>query len=188
MSKDCCALLRIREGWNLCRSLVLGTTILDGIKQTVDPSTTVVFSESPSSTFVQSNNFDVAIYVLGEVPYAKTNGDNLNLTLPMWVMNSMHDQVCVVIKCVVIIVSGRPVVMQPWMTLIDALVAAWLPGMEGKGLAEVLFGDFGFSGKLPRTWFKTTDQLPMNVGDTNYDPLFPYGFGLTMEPVVEGED
>ncbi|GJW57544.1 lysosomal beta glucosidase-like protein, partial [Tanacetum coccineum] len=53
----------------------------------------------------------------------------------------------------------------------DALVAAWLPGSEGQGVADVLYGDYGFTGKLARTWFKTVDQLPMNVGDPHYDPL-----------------
>jgi len=49
-------------------------------------------------------------------------------------------------------------------------------------VADVLFGDYGFTGKLPRTWFKSVDQLPMNVGDPHYDPLFPFGFGLTTKP------
>ncbi|CAI0433097.1 unnamed protein product, partial [Linum tenue] len=65
----------------------------------------------------------------------------------------------------------------------DGLVAAWLPGTEGRGVTDVLFGDYGFTGKLPRTWFRRVDQLPMNVGDKHYDPLFPFGFGLTTEPV-----
>ncbi|KAH0972524.1 hypothetical protein GBA52_024680 [Prunus armeniaca] len=59
---------------------------------------------------------------------------------------------------------------------------ASLPGTEGQGVADVLFGDYGFTGKLSRTWFKTVDQLPMNVGDAHYDPLFPFGFGLTTTP------
>ncbi|PPR89746.1 hypothetical protein GOBAR_AA30943 [Gossypium barbadense] len=71
---------------------------------------------------------------------------------------------------------------QPFVSSIDALVAAWLPGTEGQGVADVLFGDYGFTGKLARTWFKTVDQLPMNVGDPHYDPLFPFGFGLTTKP------
>ncbi|KAG6436456.1 hypothetical protein SASPL_101355 [Salvia splendens] len=58
----------------------------------------------------------------------------------------------------------------------------WLPGSEGQGVADVLFGDYGFSGKLARNWFKSVDQLPMNVGDAHYDPLFPFGFGLTTQP------
>lgn len=83
----------------------------------------------------------------------------------------------------VVVVSGRPVVMQPYISYIDALVAAWLPGTEGQGVTDVLYGDYGFTGKLARTWFKTVDQLPMNVGDKHYDPLYPFGFGLTTQPV-----
>lgn len=91
--------------------------------------------------------------------------------------------VCGAINCVVVIVSGRPVVIQPYVKLMDAVVAAWLPGTEGQGVADVLFGDYGFTGKLSRTWFKTVDQLPMNVGDRHYDPLFPFGFGLATQPI-----
>ncbi|CAI0384763.1 unnamed protein product [Linum tenue] len=83
---------------------------------------------------------------------------------------------------VVVVVSGRPVVIEPYLKWIDGLVAAWLPGTEGQGVADVLFGNYGFSGKLSRTWFRSVDQLPMNVGDEHYDPLFPFGFGLTTEP------
>jgi len=90
--------------------------------------------------------------------------------------------VCGAIKCVVVVISGRPVVMEPYVAHMDALVAAWLPGTEGQGVADVLFGEYGFTGKLSRTWFKTVDQLPMNVGDPHYDPLFPFGFGLTTDP------
>ncbi|KAL3535981.1 hypothetical protein ACH5RR_004442 [Cinchona calisaya] len=86
-------------------------------------------------------------------------------------------------RCVVILITGRPFVIQPYLDQIDALVAAWLPGTEGQGVADVLFGDYGFSGKLSYTWFKSVDQLPMHVEDRHYDPLFPFGFGLTTEPV-----
>ncbi|KAK9160998.1 hypothetical protein Syun_007339 [Stephania yunnanensis] len=70
------------------------------------------------------------------------------------------------------------VVLEPYLSEMDALVAAWLPCTEGQGVADVLFGDYGFTGKLSRTWFKSVDQLQMNVGDAHYDPLFPFGFGL----------
>lgn len=95
------------------------------------------------------------------------------------------NNVCQSVKCVVLIISGRPILIQPYLSVIDALVAAWLPGTEGQGIADLLFGDYGFSGKLPRTWFKTVDQLPMNFGDLHYDPLFPFGFGLKTESVNE---
>ncbi|KAI4386163.1 hypothetical protein MLD38_004121 [Melastoma candidum] len=159
-----------------------GTTILNGINMAVDPSTEVVYKENPTAKYVKSKDFSYAIVVLGEPPYAETNGDSLNLTIPE-PGPSVIQNVCGSVKCVVIVVTGRPVVIQPYINQIDALVAAWLPGSEGQGVADVLFGDYGFTGKLARTWFKTVDQLPMNVGDSHYDPLFPFGFGLTTQPV-----
>lgn len=162
-------------------NLTSGTTILTAIKNTVDPSTEVVYKENPDAEFVKSNNFSYAIVVVGEPPYAETFGDSLNLTIsepgPSTIQN-----VCGAVKCVTVIISGRPVVIQPYVSLMDALVAAWLPGSEGQGVADVLFGDYGFTGTLSRTWFKTVDQLPMNIGDKHYDPLFPFGFGLTTKP------
>lgn len=159
-----------------------GTTILSAIENTVDPETKVVYKENPDSEFVKSNNFSYAIVVVGETPYAEGSGDSLNLTIPAPGPDIMTT-VCASVKCVVVLVTGRPVVIQPYLAQMDALVAAWLPGTEGQGVADVLFGDYGFTGKLARTWFKTVDQLPMNVGDSHYDPLFPFGFGLTTEPV-----
>lgn len=159
-----------------------GTTILNGIKATVDTSTQVVFNENPDPAFVKSSGFSYAIVVVGEQPYAETNGDNLNLTLPEPGPSTINN-VCGAVKCVVIVVSGRPLVIEPYLASVDALVAAWLPGSQGEGVADVLFGDYGFTGKLARTWFKRVDQLPMNVGDAHYDPLFPFGFGLTTNPL-----
>ncbi|XP_048435363.1 beta-glucosidase BoGH3B isoform X1 [Pyrus x bretschneideri] len=162
-------------------NLTEGTTILSAIKNTVDPKTKVVYKENPDADFVKSNDFSYAIVVVGEHPYAETFGDSLNLTIPDPGPSTITN-VCGSVKCVVIVISGRPVVIQPYVPLMDALVAAWLPGTEGQGVADVLFGDYGFTGKLSRTWFKTVDQLPMNVGDAHYDPLFPFGYGLTTTP------
>ncbi|GMI84595.1 hypothetical protein like AT5G20950 [Hibiscus trionum] len=162
-------------------NLTIGTTILSAIKNTVDSSTNVVYAENPDTGFIKSNNFSYAIVLVGEYPYAETNGDSMNLTIPDPGPTTITN-VCGALKCVVVVISGRPVVIEPYVDSMDALVAAWLPGTEGQGVADVLFGDYGFSGKLPRTWFKTVDQLPMNVGDPHYDPLFPFGFGLTTEP------
>ncbi|GMN54005.1 hypothetical protein TIFTF001_023145 [Ficus carica] len=159
-------------------NLTSGTTILAAIKDTVDPKTQVVYNENPDANLVKSSGFSYAIVVVGEPPYAETFGDSLNLTIPE-PGPSIITNVCGAVKCVVVVISGRPVVIQPYVSSIDALVAAWLPGTEGQGVADVLFGDYGFTGKLSRTWFKTVDQLPMNHGDPHYDPLFPLGFGLT---------
>ncbi|OWM73202.1 hypothetical protein CDL15_Pgr001316 [Punica granatum] len=162
-------------------NLTSGTTILKAIKDTVDRKTDVVYKENPSADFVKSGGFSYAVVVVGEPAYAETFGDNLNLTIPDPGPATITN-VCGSVKCIVIVISGRPVVLQPYVSSIDALVAAWLPGTEGQGVADVLFGDYGFTGKLPRTWFKTVDQLPMNVGDAHYDPLFPFSFGLTTKP------
>ncbi|KAH9704802.1 glycosyl hydrolase family protein [Citrus sinensis] len=159
-----------------------GTTILGAIRSAVDSSTEVVYRDNPDSDFVKSNNFDYAIVAVGEAPYAESAGDSMTLTM-LDPDPSVITNVCEAVKCVVIIISGRPIVIEPYISSVDALVAAWLPGTEGQGVTDVLFGDYGFSGKLPRSWFKTVDQLPMNVGDPHYDPLFPFDFGLKTESV-----
>ncbi|KAG8387306.1 hypothetical protein BUALT_Bualt02G0007600 [Buddleja alternifolia] len=175
-------------GWTITweglsnKNLTVGTTILNAISDAVDPSTEIVYSENPDTEFVKANNFSYAIVVVGEPPYVETKGDNMNLTIPEPGLGTIKN-VCDGTKCVVVLVSGRPLVVEPSLPLMDAFVAAWLPGTEGQGVADVLFGDYGFSGKLPRTWFKSVDQLPMNVGDEHYDPLFPFGFGLTTEAI-----
>ncbi|XP_065867282.1 uncharacterized protein [Euphorbia lathyris] len=174
-------------GWTISwqglsgNNLTTGTTIWNAISSTVDSSTKLVFCENPDADFAKANDFDYAIVVVGEHPYAETQGDNLNLTLPE-PGPEVIDNVCGNVKCVVVIISGRPLVIEPYVSKMDAIVAAWFPGSEGQGVADVLFGDYGFTGKLSRTWFKSVDQLPMNVGDANYDPLFSFGFGLTTEP------
>ena len=83
-------------------------------------------------------------------------------------------------KCVVLIVSGRPMNISSIQGEANAIVASWLPGTEGEGVADTLFGLKPFTGRLPETWAKLVDTTttPLNVGDTNYDPLYPYGWGL----------
>ncbi|GAA0144595.1 glucosidase [Lithospermum erythrorhizon] len=170
-------------GWTiswqgLSGNITRGTTVLEGVQNTVHPGTEVVYKENPEKEFLDSDNFSYAIVVVGELPYSEYKGYSANLTIAE-PGEAIITNVCKAIKCVVILISGRPVVIEPHLEKIDALVAAWLPGTEGQGIADVLFGDYGFTGKLPRTWFKSVDQLPMNVGDPHYDPLFPFGYGLT---------
>jgi beta-glucosidase len=83
------------------------------------------------------------------------------------------------IPCVVVLLSGRPIIIDSILNSSSAIVAVWLPGTEGQGVSDVLFGDFAPTGKLSHSWPKSMQQIPTNVGDQNYDPLFPYGFGLT---------
>jgi beta-glucosidase len=88
------------------------------------------------------------------------------------------DRVCGAMPCVVLVVAGRPMVLSDRLPQMDALVASWLPGSEGAGVADVLFGDVPFTGRLPFSWPRTLAQEPINVGDAVYDPEFAFGWGL----------
>ena len=83
------------------------------------------------------------------------------------------------LKTVVVLVAGRPMIIDSIIDWADAIVVAWLPGTEGAGVTDVLFGDVHPTGKLPHSWPRSMDQIPINQGDANYDPLFPYAYGLT---------
>ncbi|HEY4395200.1 MAG TPA: glycoside hydrolase family 3 C-terminal domain-containing protein, partial [Polyangia bacterium] len=80
---------------------------------------------------------------------------------------------------VVVLLSGRPLILGDLVDQAQGLVAAWLPGTEGAGIADVLGGGVKPTGKLPVTWPREFAQIPINVGDTPYAPLFAYGFGLS---------
>ena len=82
------------------------------------------------------------------------------------------------VPTVAVLVSGRPLVITDQLRGWNALVAAWLPGSEGGGVADVLFGEAAPTGRLPHSWPRSSEQVPINVGDAEYDPLFPFGFGL----------
>ena len=155
-----------------------GTTILDVVNNIADKSTQVYYKQSLDMNFVKNKGYSYVLVVVGEETYAKFLGDSSTLTIPDEGIQSIKN-VCTSLKRVVVLISGRPLVIEPYLPLVDAFVAAWLPGTEGKGVTDVLFGDYPFQGKSSRTWFKRADQLPMNVNDRHYDPLFPYGFGLT---------
>lgn len=123
----------------------------------------------------------MGVVVVGETPYAEGVGDVGNghdLTLSA-ADRAAVDKVCAAMKCAVLIVSGRPQLIGDRLGGIDALVASWLPGTEGDGVADVLYGRRAFTGQLPVTWPKSEAQLPINVGDASYDPQYPYGWGLT---------
>ncbi|ESQ43803.1 hypothetical protein EUTSA_v10005832mg [Eutrema salsugineum] len=156
-----------------------GTTILEAIKKAVDPTTEVVYVEEPNQDTAKLHaDAAYTIVVVGEAPYAETQGDSRTLGIADPGPDTLSHTCGSDMKCLVILVTGRPLVIEPYIDMIDALAVAWLPGTEGQGVADVLFGDHPFTGTLPRTWMKSVVQLPMNVGDENYDPLFPFGFGI----------
>ncbi len=126
---------------------------------------------------------DAAIVVFGEDPYAEFQGDKTDVAFddpsPTDTLATMKKLKAAGIPVVAVFLSGRPLWANPYINAADAFVAAWLPGSEGEGVADVLFGRSEFRGKLPYSWPKRSDQTPLNVGDVGYDPLFAYGFGLT---------
>lgn len=178
--------------------IIPGTTILGGIKQTVSTSTQVEFNPFGKFDTVKDKNgkpliADVGIVVISEEPYAEGVGDSSNLSLSSsdrTLIDNVRQQSK---KLVVVVVSGRPLVLTDQLSQIDALVAAWLPGTAGEGVADVLFGDVPFTGKLAYSWPRSNSQLPFNfqtLPSSGCDaPLFPFGYGLdTKNPSPEIPD
>ena len=118
-------------------------------------------------------------FVVGETPYAEMLGDREDLALAKEDLDAIANVKKAGIPVVVVVVSGRPLILGDGLDMADALVAAWLPGTEGVGVADVLFGDYKPTGKLSFSWPRSMAQIPINVGDAKYDPQFPFGFGLT---------
>ena len=148
-----------------------GTTILDAIKSAVDPGTVVEYT--PDGT---SFTGDLAVVVIGEKPYAEMIGDRKDLKLDnedLEVIKRFTDND---IPVVVVLLSGRPMIVTDEVGKWDGFIAAWLPGTEGTGVADVLFGDYKPTGKLSFSWPKSMNQFPI---DPNDDHLFSFGFGLT---------
>jgi len=151
------------------------TTILQAVQQTVSKDTKVTYSIDGTG----AAGAEAAILVVGESPYAEMFGDSMDLSL------SKEDQAIIEtmkssgIPFAVILLSGRPMIINQALKASNAFVAAWLPGTEGEGVTDVIFGNFKPVGKLPHSWPRTMEQIPINVGDPTYDPLFPYGYGLT---------
>jgi len=149
-----------------------GTTILAAIRQTVSPETQIIFSPDGSNL----TNADAILAVVGELPYAEMHGDRTNLDL------SAEDAALIArakisgAPVVTILLSGRPLILNSALDDSSAFVAAWLPGTEGQGVADALFGDSKFTGKLPRVWPRGNDHIRSD--DAAKNPLFPFGFGL----------
>jgi beta-glucosidase len=156
-----------------------GTTVQAAIKKMLaDTGTTVTTSTDGSG----AEGADYAIVVVGEMPYAEGQGDKPNPTLLGADFTSIAKVKASGVPFAVVLFSGRPLLLtdSSGASAIDqanAFIAAWLPGTEGDGIADVLFGDYKPTGKLSFTWPATLAQIPIHDGDGQV-PLFPYGFGL----------
>jgi beta-glucosidase len=183
-------------GWTLTwqggsANVIPGQTVLDGIEAKADD---VTFSQDASAPVPAGA---AGVVVVGETPYSEGFGD---VGGPQWAWDPADggvprppktmllsdadkaaiSTVCAqAASCTVIVISGRPMVIEPGLLAqIDSLVAAWLPGSEGAGVADTLFGRRPYTGKLPVTWPRSVSQQPINVGDADYDPLYRFGWGL----------
>ncbi|MDP2665021.1 MAG: glycoside hydrolase family 3 protein [bacterium] len=130
---------------------ILGTTILEAIKDTVSKDTKVEYNK-PGDFFMSDGLADVGIAVVGEKPYAEGWGDSVNPSLSVEDLAVIEKVKSNSKKIIVIIISGRPLDIKKYMYEWDGVVAAWLPGSEGKGISDVLFGDYPFVGRLPIEW------------------------------------
>ncbi len=153
-----------------------GTTILSGIRQVAGQETTVTYSPDAGDI----KGADAVLVVVGEMPYAEMKGDRKDLSLAKEDLELIEKAKAGGAPVVTVLLSGRPLILGDALDASDALLAAWLPGTEGDGVADVLFGVSKPVGKLPRTWPRTNEQVGLTSADrAAKDALFPYGFGLS---------
>jgi len=153
-----------------------GTTILHGIRNAVGSTSTVTYNRRGTGI---NSSYDVAIAVVGETPYAEGQGDRSgSMALDREDLRAIATLRNSGVPVIVLLVSGRPMDIATALPGWDALIASWLPGTEGDGVADVLFGAVAPTGTLPVTWMASASQQPINDGDGK-TPLFPLGFGLT---------
>ena len=156
------------------------TSILAGIESRARAGVRVDYSEG--GEFKDAGvTADLGIAIVGEKPYAEGWGDREYPILDDGDRKAIKNLQAVCDKVVVVIVSGRPLLIEQEVATFDGLVMAWLPGSEGAGVADVLFGDVPFTGTLPLPWPRTSEQLPISKDGVTFDGtpvLFPRYFGL----------
>lgn len=148
-----------------------GTTIWEGISEQA--------SATLSADGKTDGSFDAAVVVIGENPYTEMEGDSDTLYLSKEDKQTIANVEALNIPYTVVLITGRPLIVTEEIEAADAFMVAWLPGTEGDGVSDVLFGDVAPSGKLSFSWPKDMDNVPVNFGDEDYDPLFKLGYGLT---------
>jgi len=149
-----------------------GTTLVEGMKA-VAPQAEIQYQADGAF----GGHAEVGLVVLAEEPYAEGMGDKEDLQLRPDQIALLERVRAQCDRLVLVLFSGRPLILTEQLPLCDAVVAAWLPGTEGRGVAEVLFGDYAFSGKLPFTWPRSMAQIPLSSSD-GQDPLFSLGHAL----------
>jgi len=143
-------------------------SILQGIKRAASSSTIVEYDTD--AKYAESKTIaDIGIAVVGEKPYAEGWGDNSNPSLDQADLDAIARLKTVSKKVIVIIVSGRPLIITNELPKWDAFVEAWLPGSEGEGVADVLFGKQPFVGRLPIPWPASIQQLPISFDQKTMD-------------------
>ncbi len=152
---------------------VPGTTVLAAVKKTVSSATKVTTSVDGSG----AAGANVGIVVIGETPYAEMEGDRTDLRIAAEDVAAVEAVKKAGIPVVVVLFSGRPMVIDAILGKADAIVAAWLPGSEGEGITDVLFGDSKPTGKLSYTW-PSGDSTSFHIGDPGYKTLYKFGYGL----------
>lgn len=166
-------------GWSITwqgssGNITQGTTILNAMRNAVNTS---VVTTSLDGT--GASDADIAVAVIGETPYAEGQGNRADLSLSSEDIATVRKLKQNGIPVVVILLSGRPMLLDPIIPFCDAILAAWLPGTEGDGIADILFGEVQPNGLLSNSWPRNMSQVPVNYGDAEYTPLFPYGYGIS---------
>ena len=158
-----------------------GTTILQAIRDVVGSGGQVTYSAGTSTDDDGKNAAaaDAIVVVVGETPYAEGKGDRADLKLSDADMKAISAAKAAGKPVITVLLSGRPMILGDALDSSDAFIAAWLPGTEGTGVADVLFGDYKPTGKLPQAWPKSMDQLPLSTDAASKDAQFPFGFGLS---------
>lgn len=156
------------------------TTIRQALENVVGAEN-VTYNPTASPAPTADDGYDVGIVVVGETAYAEGSGDvpSAKTDAPTTADANAIYTVCSTMPCVILSMAGRPFMLNDaQFDQAQALVGTWLPGSEGDGVADVLFGDVPFTGRLSMTWPHDISQEPINVGDVNYDPRYPFGWGL----------
>jgi len=175
------ALRKQMGGWTLdwqgtSGDLAVGTTLLAAVTGALGADK-VEFQASPAAP----TNADAILLAIGEEPYAEMVGDRSELSLAAADSALIAQYASYGVPIVVVLFSGRPMIISDELGKVSAFIAAFLPGSAGEGIADILFGDASPTAKLSMSWPKSNAQIPINAGDPDYEsdpPLFPLGFGL----------